>query len=423
MRKITLAVIGAGDRGMNSYAPYLVQHPELGKVVAVAEPNHIKRKQFKEKYNVTEENVFENWDDLLKENKLADAILIATNDDCHYEPTKRALEKGYHVLLEKPMANKIEEVVKLGELAKRYKDQVFMICHVLRYTPFFSELKKIVESKELGDLVNIQHNENIGYWHFAHSFTRGNWRNSDETSPLILAKSCHDMDILLWLVGDNCKKISAFGHLSNFNNKNFKQGMGDRCINCKVEEECPYSALKQYLNSKVFTHIVHPIPTKENLLQSLKEGPYGRCVYKCDNNVVDHMVTILEFNNNVTATFNLSAFTEEMNRTIKLMFTHGEVHGNHMKNQIKVTKFQKYQEDKKTIIEPTKIVGGHGGGDSGIIKDFINLVRGESGDAKTSAIKSVESHVMAFAAEHSRLNEEVVHIERFWKDNINNLLK
>lgn len=423
MRKITLAVIGAGDRGMNAYAPYLLQHPELGKFVAVAEPNDIKRKQFKEKYNVTEENVFKNWEELLKGDKLADAILIATNDDCHYEPTKIALEKGYHVLLEKPMSNKIEEVVKLGELAKRYKDQVFMICHVLRYTPFFSELKKIVESKELGELVSIQHNENIGYWHFAHSFTRGNWRNSNETSPLILAKSCHDMDILLWLAGDSCKKISAFGHLSNFNNKNFKKGMGDRCIDCKVEESCPYSALKQYLSSKVFTHIVHPIPTKENLIQALKEGPYGRCVYKCDNNVVDHMVTILEFNNNVTATFNLSAFTEEMNRTIKLMFTHGEVHGNHMKNEIKVTKFQKYQGDKKTTIEPTKIVGGHGGGDSGIIKDFIGLIKGETGDAKTSAIKSVESHVMAFAAERSRLNEEVIHIEKFWKENIENLLE
>ena len=419
MKKITVAVVGAGARGMHAYAPYFKHHEELGKVVAVAEPHDIRRDICVKEHNIESENVFKTWEDLLEKERLADAIIIANNDESHYEPTKMALEKGYHVLLEKPMSNKLEDIVKLGELAKQYPNQVFMICHVLRYTTFFSKLKEIVDSKELGELVSIQHNENIGYWHFAHSFTRGNWRNSNETSPLILAKSCHDMDILLWLTGKKCNNISAFGHLTHMRDKNFKEGMADRCLDCKVEERCPYSAKKLYLSDKpIFAKVVHPVPSKENLEEALRTGPYGRCVYKCDNNVVDHMVTILEFEDDITATFNLSAFTEECNRTIKLMFTHGEVGGNHVKNIIEVKKFEKFGENTIETIIPEEVEGGHGGGDYGIMEDFVKLVSENGGEGRTSAKKSVESHIMAFAAEYSRLNKEVVNIEKFWDEAI-----
>lgn len=422
MKKITVAIIGAGARGMHAYAPYFKQHEELGKVVAVAEPHDIRRDICVKEHNIDSKNVFKTWEDLLEKDKLADAIIIANNDESHYEPTKMALEKGYHVLLEKPMSNKLEDIVKLGELAKQYPNQVFMICHVLRYTTFFSKLKEIVDSKELGELVSIQHNENIGYWHFAHSFTRGNWRNSNETSPLILAKSCHDMDILLWLTGKQCTNISAFGHLTYMRDQSFKEGMADRCLDCKVEERCPYSAKKLYLSDKpIFAKVVHPVPTKENLEEALRTGPYGRCVYKCDNNVVDHMVTILEFKDDVTATFNLSAFTEECNRTIKLMFTHGEVGGNHIKNTIEIKRFENFGKNTIETITPEEVEGGHGGGDYGIMKDFVNLVSTNGGEGRTSATKSVESHIMAFAAEHSRLNKEVVNIDKFWNEAIKKL--
>lgn len=422
MKKITVAIIGAGARGMHAYAPYFKQHEELGQVVAVAEPHDIRRDICIKEHNIDSKNVFETWEDLLEKDKLADAIIIANNDEAHYEPTKMALEKGYHVLLEKPMSNKLEDIVKLGELAKQYPNQVFMICHVLRYTTFFSKLKEIVDSKELGELVSIQHNENIGYWHFAHSFTRGNWRNSNETSPLILAKSCHDMDILLWLTGKQCTNLSAFGHLTHMRDKSFKDGMAERCLDCNVEERCPYSAKKLYLSEKpIFAKVVHPVPTKENLEKALRTGPYGRCVYKCDNNVVDHMVTILEFEDDVTATFNLSAFTEECNRTIKLMFTHGEVGGNHVKNTIEIKKFENFGKNTIETIIPEEVEGGHGGGDYGIMQDFVSLVAANGGEGRTSATKSVESHIMAFAAEHSRLNKEVVNIDDFWSKAIKKL--
>lgn len=266
MKKISVAIIGAGTRGMNAYAPYLLENPELGEIVAVAEPKEEKRNNFKNRYNTKEENTFTSWEELLSKDKLADAIIIANSDESHYQPTKIALEKGYHVLLEKPMSNKLDEVIKLGELAKKHKDQVFMICHVLRYTPFFSELKKIVESKELGNLVSIQHNENIGYYHFAHSYTRGNWRNSNETSPLILAKSCHDIDILLWLTGKSCKYISSFGSLSHMKEENFTENMAPRCMDCGVKRSCPYSAKKIYLEDDVLKaslYAVDPNPTKK----------------------------------------------------------------------------------------------------------------------------------------------------------------
>ena len=248
MKKVTLAVIGAGCRGMYAYAPYLLENQHLGNIIAIAEPNEQKRNLFKKMYNIDEKNVFKDWQSLLENDKIADAIIIANNDEDHFNPTKIALEKGYNVLLEKPMSNKLDEVIELGNLAKIHSDKVFMVCHVLRYTPFFTELKRIIDSKELGQLVNISHHENIGYWHFAHSYTRGNWRDSNTTSPLILAKSCHDMDLLLWLTGKNCLNIASFGSLSHMREENFiKEAMSDRCVNCSMESNCPYSAKKIYL--------------------------------------------------------------------------------------------------------------------------------------------------------------------------------
>ncbi|MGL5314112.1 MAG: Gfo/Idh/MocA family protein [Peptostreptococcaceae bacterium] len=413
MKKITVAVIGAGCRGMHAYAPHLLENPDIGQIIAIAEPNEEKRRLFKEMYKIEKDYVFESYEDLLSKEKLADAIIIANNDEDHFRPAKLSLEKGYHVLLEKPMSNNLMEIIELGELSKKYHEQVFMICHVLRYTPFFTELKKIVDSKELGELISIQHNENIGYWHFAHSFTRGNWRNSDETSPLILAKSCHDMDILLWLTGKKCTHIASFGSLSHMKKENFKHNMSDRCVNCQLINTCPYSAKKIYLeDGKISASLnaLHSNPTKENLSKVIVDGPYGRCVYKCDNNVVDHMVNILEFEGGITATFNLSAFTEECTRTIKLMFTHGEVGGNHMKNIIDIHKFG---QNNHQIIHPKVGKSGHGGGDHELIKDFILRISSGDYESKTSALTSVESHIMAFAAEYSRLNYKVVNIEQF----------
>lgn len=414
MSKVKIALIGAGDRGKDRYGAYGLKHKDNVEFVAVAEPNALKRAEFVEKHQIPEQNVFTTWEDLLEKDKLADGVIIATQDDMHFEPTKLALEKGYDVLLEKPMSNDIIETVQLGELAKKY-DNTFMICHVLRYTPFFSRIKELITSGVIGEVMTVQHNENIAYYHMAHSFVRGNWRNSKESSPIILAKSCHDMDIILWLVGQRCTSISSFGSLSHFTKENQPKGASDRCLSCRVEETCPYSAKKLYYKNigQWPTTIITDIQTKEAVTEALTSGPYGRCVYLCDNDVCDHQVTIMEFEKNITATFNLSAFTELQNRTLKIMGTKGEIRGIDTMNQIEIRLFG--QSDYQ-VIEPKIVEGGHGGGDTGIMNDFIDLIQGREGKALTSADVSVESHVMAFAAEHSRVNKKTVKIKEFYNE-------
>lgn len=414
MRKVKVAVIGAGLRGIHNYGEYINEMHEACEIMAVVEPKENRRELFGEKYNVPKEYMFKKIEDFFECEKIADAVIIATNDDRHYEPTQKSLEKGYHVLLETPMVNTLDKIIHIENICKNYTDRVFMVSHVLRYTPFFSKIKEIVDSKELGNLISIQYNESIGYWHFAHSYTRGNWRNSSDKSPLILAKSCHDLDILLYLVGSGCNKIASFGNLSHFNSQSFRENMGDNCLSCKLEESCPYSAKKIYLeNERKINYAVHINPTESNILGILSSSPYGKCVYKCDNNVVDNMVSILEFNNGVTATFNLSAFTKECDRTIKLMFSHGEMGGSLINDEIRVKKFGTNEE---IMINPSNNTKGHEG-DIRLIKDFIRAVSENNNHmVKSMAKDSIESHVVAFAAEYSRISNEVVHIKDFYNN-------
>jgi len=416
MGRVRVAVVGAGDRGKDRYGAYGIQHPEKIDFVAVAEPIAARRKAFQKQHGIGDDLAFETWKDLMVAGLALDGVIIATQDDMHFEPTKAALELGYDVLLEKPMSNTLEETIALGELAKKHKN-TFMICHVLRYTPFYSRIKAIIESGQIGQVMSIQHNENIGYYHMAHSFVRGNWRNKLLSSPIILAKSCHDMDLLLWLAGDRCKKVTSYGSLSHFKADNQPKAASDRCLTCACESECPYSSKKLYYKhiGTWPTTVITENQTTDGVTQALQEGPYGRCVYKCDNDVCDHQVTILEFESGLTATFNLSAFTEKTNRTIKVMGTLGEIRGDDRKNAIEVKYFGRDQHD---YIEPRLVAGGHGGGDTGIMEDFIALLEKKPGQALTSAEISVESHVLAFAADASRQSNTSVVIEDFYKDNL-----
>ena len=417
MKKVKVAVLGAGVRGTYAYAPYILEKSDLCEIVAVAETKKGRRDLFSQIYNLKEEFVFESAEKFFEYEKIADAVIITTNDDRHYNYAKSALEKGYHVLLEKPMANSLDGLVHLEELSEKYNDKILMTCYVLRHTQFFNKLKEIIDSKELGELVSIQHNENIGYWHFAHSYVRGNWRNSSDTSPIILTEGCHDMDILLYLTGSKCRKIASFGKLKHFNSDSFKLTMSENCYHCSEEKHCPYSCKKIYLeNTRLLNNAVHINPTKENLDNILKEGPYGRCVYRCDNNVVDNMVNIIEFENDVTATFNLSAFTKECNRTIKLMFTNGEVGGSFKDNEIRIKKFGQEEEELINIYSNNL---SYNEGNINLIKNFIKLVSEDNINQDRNNIKeAIESHVMAFAAEYSRVSEEVVYIDKFFENAI-----
>lgn len=423
MKAITAALAGAGERGANSYASYALKFPHEIKFVAVAEPDAARREKFSREHGIKEDMCFESWDELLNRPQLADAILICTQDKMHFKPALASLEKGYHVLLEKPMSPDPKECVTLGEYAEKY-GRIFNICHVLRYTEFFFTLKRLLDEGHIGKLVSIQHNENVAYYHHAHSYVRGNWRNSETSSPMILAKCCHDMDILLWLAESECKSISSFGSLMHFKKENAPSGAPDRCLDgCPADMECPYYAPKQYLtdNTDWPASVISNDTSLEARTNALKTGPYGRCVYKCDNNVVDHQVVNIEFENGVTAAFTMCAFTYECSRTIKLMGTKGEIRGTMEKDEIEIIDFNTGRRD---TIKLKKSVYGHSGGDFGIMRNFVRMVRdNELNNGLTSADVSVQSHLMAFAAEKSRLEGKVISLSEYEKSLMDHLIK
>lgn len=414
MKKVTVAIIGAGLRGVN-YLEYALQHPNELQVVAVAEPVVERRESFQARHSIPDDRCFENWDDFFAMPKLADAVLICTQDKQHFDPTMKALEAGYHVLLEKPMSPDAKECLLMGEKAAQL-NRVFSICHVLRYTNFFSTIKGLLDNETIGNLMSITHNENVGFWHQAHSFVRGNWSRKEDSSPMILAKSCHDLDILLWLAGSECVRVSSFGSLSHFTSSQAPAGAPLRCLDgCPVADDCLYYAPKHYLTEDTNwpTSAISNDLSYSARYKALEEGPYGRCVYHCDNDVVDHQVVNMEFANSVTVAFSMSAFTRDVSRTIKLMGTKGEIRGAMEKNEIEVIHFGSGKVERISFEDMGGHVG-HGGGDMGLLKDFLKLVR-EDGKVQglTSANQSIQSHLMAFAAEKSRIDGNSVNLKEF----------
>lgn len=416
MKQITAVVIGAGGRGKD-YAQYALDFPNELSITAVAEPDDARRNAFASFHGISAENCFTDWEQLLSLPQQADAVFVCTQDRMHFEPAIRALELGYHVLLEKPMSHDPLECVLIAEHAAKH-DRVFSICHVLRYTPFFTEIKKHLTGGRIGKLMSIDMIENVGYWHHAHSFVRGNWRNAAESNPMILAKSCHDLDMLVFMAGADCVKLSSFGGLNHFNEANAPEGAPLYCLDgCPVRDECAYYAPDIYLgngDSSVLRSAVSNDTSNEAVLEALKRGPYGRCVYRCDNDVVDHQVIAMEFEGGISATFTMSAFTTDGGRTLKLMGTKAQLRAHMGKGLIEITDFK---TGKVETIELMPSGHGHGGGDRGIIRDFTQLVRGEgSGESLSSASVSVQSHVMAFAAEKSRLEGKTVDIAQYMEE-------
>jgi len=247
MKKVKLALLGAGNRGKDAYGNFVELNPFEAEFVAVADPRPERLAGFARCHNIPQTGLFESWSELLTQPQLADAVIITTPDDTHFAPAKQALEKGYHVLLEKPMSNDALECLELGKIAEKC-GRVFQICHVLRYTPFFAQIKRLLNSGRIGKLMTMELKENVGYWHYAHSYVRGNWRNSDQSSPMILAKSCHDMDIIRWLADSTPAKVSSFGTLSHFKATSAPPGATRYCLDgCARFDECIYNSPKFYL--------------------------------------------------------------------------------------------------------------------------------------------------------------------------------
>ena len=407
---ITAAVAGCGSRGQDAYSTFMLDLKDRVKVVAAADLDPEKLAGMRKKWGLTEEQCYASAEEMLAQPKLADVMLICTPDNCHYGHAKAALLKDYHLLLEKPIAPRAEELKELADIATARKLNV-VVCHVLRYTPFYQKVKEIMDSGELGEIVTLQGMEHVCYWHQAHSYVRGNWRDSSTSSCMILAKCCHDMDILLWLTGKRCKRVSSFGSLTLFREDRAPAGAPLRCTEpCPAADTCPYNAVRYYMNEMDEGNFGWPVnvvafaPTREKVMEALQNGPYGRCVYHCDNNVVDHQVVTMELEGGATADYTMTAFTAHGGRDIRVMGTHGELVGDMKKNVIRVMPFGK-EEREIDVNKLSDDFSGHGGGDKVMIEDFLDLVSGRATDMKTvtSIQRSVESHLVALAAEESRL--------------------
>ena len=404
-------IVGVGSRG--TIYGNLARQKGV-QIAAIAEKRQDRLMDAAEKWQVSADMRFSDASSLFAKGKIADAAIITSQDQDHYSHTMQALDCGYDILLEKPIAPTPQECIAIEKKAHALGRKI-TVCHVLRYTNFFMGIKNILDSGELGRIVSIKHSENIGNFHMAHSFVRGNWRNAETSCPIILAKSCHDLDILLWLTGAHCTKVAAFGSLSYFKESNAPIGSTDRCCTCPVAENCRYEAKKMYLPvlGQWPADIVCLEQTEEALTEALRTGPYGRCVYRCDNDVCDHMSMILEFDNGVTATFSLTGQTSSCHRNIHIMCEDGEILADDETKQIIVRKHVSSQADtfQERITNVRTNGSGHGGGDAGILEDFTDCMQNGSADSRSSISRSVESHLMAGAIEHARLTGTVVDMD------------
>ena len=406
-------VIGAGSRGM-TYGNWAAEHGI--DIAAIAEIRPDRLAHAAKLWNVPQEMCFDTPEKLFALGKIADAAIIATMDRDHYGHVMQALRCGYDILLEKPISPDPAECLEIEETANRL-GRTITVCHVLRYTPFYSGLKQIIDSGRLGRIVAVKHAENIGNFHMAHSFVRGNWRNDSLSSPIIMQKSCHDLDILLWLTGAHCTKVAAFGSLSFFKESNAPSGSSDRCLSCPVAKDCRFDAWQAYqpVLGKWPADVVCLEQTEPALRQALETGPYGRCVFRCDNNVCDHMSIIMEFDNGVTATFSLHAQSSDVHRDIHILCENGEIWGDDHKGKVIVTHFIRNQAETPVTeeYETTDYDKGHGGGDDGIMEDFTNSLSSGCADSRSSISRSVESHLMACAIEKARLTGTVIDMAQF----------
>ncbi|ORX37400.1 putative NAD-binding Rossmann fold oxidoreductase [Kockovaella imperatae] len=420
-KQVTMIIVGAGQRGQ-TYARYALEHPTLSKVVGVAEPRPHRRNLMKKTYNLPDDMVVADWEELLAKGRVADAVVIGTLDQMHAPQVAAFSKLGYDILCEKPMAVSIADCVKM---TKEVKDagSIFGVGHVLRYSPFNQAVKKIIDSGALGDIVNIQHIEPVGDEHFAHSFVRGNWHKESDTSFALMTKCCHDIDIVsFYLSGLVPKRVSSFGSLFQFNKakKPKEAGNARRCLDCAYEPKCTWSAKKIYLQplttddqhwAKLFVDA--DVLDIENVTDALNKTNYGSCVYETDNDVVDHQVVNVEYDGGVTANITMSAFTEaECERSTRIHGTKGELIG----DMTSFTVFD-FLTRTKTVHNPPLQGGYHGGGDIGLSKAFVEAVaRKDQSKLGVTPDEVLNSHLLVFAGETARKQGTVVNFEEFKKE-------
>lgn len=409
-RPARIAILGAGNRGGDVYARAAADAPELVRVVALADPRAVRRRVVGERCSVAPERRYEDWrallDDAATGGLALDGVVVATPDAEHVEPTEAALALGLDVLLEKPIAPDLEGVRRVEYAAERARGRV-TVAHVLRHAPVFERLAAGLRAGALGRLVGIDHVEHVGHWHFAHSYVRGAWRREADASPMLLAKACHDLDLLRWWVGEPCERVTSSAAPRHFRAEHAPPGAPERCTDgCPVEATCPYGAPRIYLERygarDVWPNLVlTPEPSEASLLEALRTGPYGRCVYRCDNDVVDHQVVSLAFAGGVRATLTVTAFTGEITRTVRAWGADGEVSAHFGHGSLE---WHDFRTGERRLEACGASGGAHDAADAALARDWFERVAGAHGDrpGQTDLAASLESHLIAFAAERAR---------------------
>lgn len=417
---IDAVLIGAGGRGAHVYGALALEHPESIQFSAVADPDPARREFFANRHEIEPERRFSDWRDLCAQPRLARAAVNCTQDRTHLESTLALLRAGYDVLLEKPMATSAADCRLLVDESERL-GRTLQVCHVLRYTPFFNTLYDIVDSGELGEIVTIDHRENVSWWHMSHSFVRGDWGNEAASTPMILAKCCHDLDILVWTMGREVKRLSSFGSLSHYRPERAPQGAPPRCTDgCPAADSCIWHAPRLYgaeprdswqvpifmANRAFGSADVSPAQRME----ILRTSPFGRCVFHADNDVVDRQVIAMEFDGGVTCTFTMHGHSDFEGRTMRWDGTKATLFGDFTEGRPHEFRIVRHGSTQVETIRPEAGRSGHGGGDAGLLADFVAALHGQSSRSRTSARVSLASHLIAFAAEESRRSGRVVEL-------------
>ena len=415
-KPVTAIIVGGGHRSF-IYADYSLIHPDELKIVGIADPDKNRVDDAVEKYGISREFCFETADELAKHGKIADVIINGTMDKDHVKTALPLIECGYDMLLEKPFAVNKEEMEKLVDAVKKHGNKV-MVCHVLRYADFYRQIKKVITDGEIGEIISIQLCEDVSYHHYTNSYVRGKWANSEKSgTSMLLAKCCHDLDMMMWLMGDlKPECVSSMGSLMYFNRDNAPADSGERCmVDCKYVDTCNVSARRVYLDMPgrwdfyVWPDL-HDAPYDVKYEYLKNESPYGRCAFKCDNNVADHQTVIIRFSNGATGSHNLTGGTAFSQRIVRIVGTKGEINGTFESQKFTVSYINPHNDDDHVnkvydLSEECSASVGHGGGDHALVEDFIKYVRDEATSPScTSIYDSVAGHLVVFAADESMEN-------------------
>ena len=407
-KKFTVAIIGVGGRGGYAYGCNLQKLSNQFEIVALCDIKREKLTYFGEKISVPANQLFADEDSFFAK-KRADVLVIATQDKDHIRHATKAFALGYDILLEKPISDNKEELTSLLALQKETGCKA-LVCHVLRYAPAFVKTAELLKSGIIGKLIAINAIEQVGYTHQAQAYVRGYWRREENSSPMILAKCSHDLDLLQYYASSACESISSIGGLTHFKVENAPERSTERCIDCPLQDTCPYSAKTVYLDgwkkdgcpTDAYPYnvpVLAPV-TEEKILTALREGQHGRCVYRCDNDVVDHQITQMTFANGVKATLTMMAFTRFCGRRMEFYGTHGQITLDEVRDFIRISEFGKDEVTLK-ISDLAHTNMTHGGGDFSLVQTLYDILTDKASN-ETALVHSVESHLMGIFAEQSR---------------------